>query len=91
MKKALLGVLGFIVIAAGSIYLFRIPLKEMTIEKLVADMFVPADTDTFDPGLAIGDRFPPLLAEYQGQTITDMGEFISDKGMVFMANRSVDW
>ena len=91
MKKALLGVLGIIVVAVASVYLFRAPLQEMALEKMLANMFVSADTDAFDPGLAIGDRFPALLAEYQGQTITDMGEFISDKGMIFMANRSVDW
>ena len=54
-------------------------------------MFVSADTDSFDPGLAIGDQFPPLMAMYQGETISDMGQFIGDKGMIFIANRSVDW
>ena len=91
MKKALLGLLGFVLVTVAGVYLFRTPLKETAIEKLVADMFVAADTDGFEPGLAIGDRFPPLLAQYQDQTITDVGEFISDKGMIFMANRSVDW
>jgi hypothetical protein len=91
MKKALVGVLGALVVVAAGVYLLRAPLKERAIEKMVAEMFVSADTDSFDPGLAIGDRFPLLLAEYQGQEITDMGEFISDKGMIFIANRSVDW
>ena len=91
MKKALLGLLGFVLVTVAGVYLFRTPLQETAIEKLVADMFVAADTDGFDPGLAIGDRFPPLLALYRDQTITDVGEFISDKGMIFMANRSVDW
>ncbi len=91
MKKALLGLLGFVLVTVAGVYLFRTPLQETATEKLVADMLVAADTDGFDPGLAIGDRFPPLLAQYQDQTITDVGEFISDKGMIFMANRSVDW
>jgi hypothetical protein len=91
MKKALLGVLALVVVAVGGVYLYRAPLMDMTLEQLLAGMFVPADTDSFDPGLDIGDRFPPLLAEYNGRTVTDMGEFISDKGMIFIANRSVDW
>ena len=91
MKKIFVGLLGFIVIAAGGVYLFRQPLMEMAGESVTADMFVSADTDSFDPGLAIGEQFPALLASYQGEPITDMGEFLSDKGMIFMANRSVDW
>lgn len=91
MKKVLLGLLGFVVVAVGAVYLFRAPLKEVAIAELVSDMFVEGDTDNFDPGLAIGDRFPPLLASYQGETISDMGEFINDRGMIFIANRSVDW
>jgi hypothetical protein len=91
MKKVLLGFLGFVVVVIGGVYLFRAPIKEAAIAELVSDMFIEGDTDSFDPGLAIGDRFPPLLASYQGETISDMGEFISDKGMIFVANRSVDW
>ena len=91
MKKVLVGALGILVVAVAGAYLLSAPQKEMTLEQRVAEMFVSADTDSFDPGLAIGDRFPLLLAEYQGQELTDMGEFISDKGMIFIANRSVDW
>jgi hypothetical protein len=91
MKKALLAVLALVVIAVGGVYLYRAPLMNSALEQMLAVMFVPADTDSFNPGLDIGDRFPPLLAEYNGQRVTDMGEFISDKGMIFIANRSVDW
>ena len=91
MKKILLGVLGLVVITVGGVYLYRAPLMNSALDQMLAVMFVPADTDDFNPGLAIGDQFPPLLAEYNGQNVTDMGEFISDKGMIFIANRSVDW
>jgi hypothetical protein len=55
------------------------------------DVFIDADTDDFDPGLPIGADFPPIRALYQGQEISDIDQFIRDKGAVFIANRSVDW
>lgn len=55
------------------------------------DVFVSEDTDSFDPGLAIGAQFPPIRALYQGQEIDNIDQFIRDKGAVFLVNRSVDW
>lgn len=57
----------------------------------VGDIFVSADTDAFDPGLPIGSQFPQIRALYQGREITDIDQFMGDKGLVFFANRSVDW
>ena len=57
----------------------------------VGDIFVPEDTDSFDPGLPIGARFPPIRALYRGQEITDVTRFMGEKGAVFFANRSTDW
>ena len=55
------------------------------------DMFVAADTDSYDKGLPIGSTFPSLKALYRGEVVTDLRPFIHDKGMVFIANRSADW
>ena len=55
------------------------------------NVFIPEDTDSFDPGLPIGTSFPPIRALYQGREITDVDQFIRDKGAVFLVNRSVDW
>ena len=55
------------------------------------DVFIDADTDDFDPGLPIGAEFPPIRALYQGREINDIGQFIRDRGAIFIANRSVDW
>ena len=55
------------------------------------DVFISADTDSFDPGLAVGEQFPSIRALYQGQEISDIDAFIRDKGAVFIAQRSVDW
>ena len=91
MKRALVisGATLAVLVAVGA--LFREPLKQMAIDQLTADMFVAADSDSYDPGLAIGERFPALRALHQGNVVSDMGQFIHDRGMVFIANRSVDW
>ena len=91
MKKVLLSIAGVLVIAAGLLYLNRAAMWEIAKERITADMFVAQDDDNFDPGVALGTRFPDLHANYQGETITDTSQFIHDKGMVFIANRSVDW
>jgi len=91
MKKflTLTAVLLALVIALG--YLFREPLKEAAFDRLTRDMFVPADNDDFNPGPAIGSRFPGLRATYQGRAVTLIEEFAGDNGTVFIASRSLDW
>jgi hypothetical protein len=91
MRKFFLGLLGTVGVLAIAGYLFRAPLMEFAMEKITANMFVAADTDDFDPGIAIGERFPPLHTLFRGQGLTDTSPFIGDKGMIFIANRSVDW
>ena len=91
MKKVLLTSLGVLAVVVIGGYIFRGPLLGALYENITSDMFVGADTDAFDPGLAIGDTFPPVRAMRNGKVVEDMGEFITDRGMVFIANRSVDW
>ena len=56
-----------------------------------ANMFVSEVTDTFNPGLRIGARFPAIRALYEGEEITTIDRFIHDRGAIFIAVRSVDW
>lgn len=56
-----------------------------------ADMFISEVTDTFDPGLQIGDRFPAISALHKGEEIMTIDRFIRDRGAIFIAARSVDW
>lgn len=56
-----------------------------------ANMFVSEVTDSFNPGLQIGARFPAIRALYQGEEITTIDRFIHDRGAIFIAARSVDW
>lgn len=80
--------LAFLVIATGFVAL---PCAAQRPALNPDDVFIDADTDSFDPGLPIGAQFPSIRALYQGQEIDDIDRFIRDKGAVFLANRSVDW
>ncbi len=60
-------------------------------EDRFANMFVSEVTDTFNPGLQIGERFPAIRALYQGEEITAIDRFVRDRGAIFIAARSVDW
>ncbi|HIG60364.1 MAG TPA: hypothetical protein EYQ22_05695 [Gammaproteobacteria bacterium] len=66
-------------------------LKQTTHSWLTDSMFVDADSDAFNPGIATGEDFPLLMAVYQGRTVSDLQSFMGDKGMIFIASRSVDW
>lgn len=91
MKKFLIGLLAVVAVGGVGIYLFRAPLMDMVVEQLTADMFVAADTDPYDPGVALGERLPSLLALHQGAEVTDLAAFVGENGVVLYAIRSVDW
>lgn len=91
MKKVLLVIVVLAVLASVAMYLFQEPLKEMAIDKITSDMFIEGDTDAFDPGLPVGTSFPPILASIDGGTVTDVSQYSGSNGLVFIANRSVDW
>ena len=55
------------------------------------DMFISEDTDAFDPGLPIGEQFPPIRALYRGEEVSSIDRFMGEKGAIFIANRSADW
>ncbi|MEM9255373.1 MAG: hypothetical protein AAGA91_07995 [Pseudomonadota bacterium] len=91
MKKTIVTLASLVLLVGGLGFLFRAPLIEFAKAKVTEDMFVADDGDGFDPGLKQGERFPPIRALYQGKTVTSIDPFILDKGMIFIANRSVDW
>jgi peroxiredoxin len=90
MKKTLLVVAALLLLLALG-YLMREPLREFAYARLTQDMFVGADTDDFDPGPALGSRFPGLRATYRGRMINLIEEFSGPRGTVFIASRSLDW
>ena len=91
MKKTALIISAVIVVLLAVGYLYRESLKEAAVAKLTEDMFVAEDADNFDPGPALGSRFPGLRATYQGRDITLVEEFAGGNGTVFIASRSLDW
>ena len=91
MKKSLMGLAVFIMVAAVGVYTFREPLMKQVAERMTADMFVAGDDDAYDPGVSVGESFPAILATRDGAQVTSVAEFMGERGMIFMANRSVDW
>jgi peroxiredoxin len=91
MKKNGLIIAAVIVALLAVGYLYRASLQEAAVAKLTEDMFVAQDADNFDPGPALGSRFPGLRATYQGRDITLVEEFAGETGTAFIASRSLDW
>jgi hypothetical protein len=91
MKKILLVVLGALTVTVLALYLLRQPLLENVAARITQDMFVDADPDDFDPGVAVGERLPPILASFDGESVTSLDRFAGRHGLVFMANRSAVW
>ena len=91
MKRVLLITCCALLTAAALLYLFREPMKQALYARITADMFVAADSDAFDPGPALGSRFPGLRATYRGREVTLLEEFAGKNGTVFIASRSLDW
>ena len=91
MKKDILALIGAVLLLLVSLFAFRGVIFEKYLEEITGKMFVAADRDDFDPGLPTGTLFPPIRASYRGREISDVSEFLGDRGMIFLANRSVDW
>ena len=91
MKKsaAVIAVVLLVLVAVG--YFYRQSLMDAAVGKLTDNMFVGEDADNFDPGPALGSRFPGLRATYQGRDITLVEEFSGKNGTAFIASRSLDW
>lgn len=91
MKRVLIVACAVILGGMALLYLFREPAREAAYERLTQNMFVAADTDAFDPGPALGSKFPGLRARYKGRDITLISEFAGINGTVVIASRSLDW
>jgi len=91
MRTIAPAILLLLLVATALGYVLRQPLQELAYDVLTRDMFVARDTDEFDPGPALGSRFPGLRASYQGRDVTLVEEFAGRNGTVFIASRSLDW
>jgi len=90
-KKILLSIVGVLLLISAAGYVFKEQLWHVVIMFVTKDTFIAADTDSFDPGLAVGESFPDIKAFYNGEEIDSVKDFAYNKGMVFIANRSADW
>jgi hypothetical protein len=70
---------------------FSLGMQSLQAQPNLDNMFLEADTDSFDPGLPIGAQFPAMRALSGGQEINNVEDFFEDKGLVVFAVRSVDW
>ena len=91
VNRILLGVVTTVAVAGGAAYLFREPLMSAASAVLTRDMFVAADEDAFDPGVAEGESFPEIEALHEGRVVRDVRELAGPNGLVFLAVRSADW
>ena len=91
MKKFFIGLLVVLLIGVVGGYMFKEPLMDALVERITGDMFLTADTDDFDPGLEVGQTFPAINAVLDERSLTSVAEFAGPNGLVFVANRSVDW
>ena len=91
MKRALIVIATALLTGGAMLYVFREPLKQFAYDRLTSNMFLAQDNDSFDPGPAIGSRFPGLQATYQGRDVTLIEPFAGPNGTVLIASRSLDW
>jgi peroxiredoxin len=91
MQRVLIVLALVLLLATGLLYVFKDRMKEAAYEQITRDMFIPADTDQFDPGPAMGSRFPGVHALYQGQEVRLLTPFAGEHGTVLVALRSLDW
>lgn len=88
MKCSLVPVAVFVLVAGFSALSVAVAQRAAPTPETV---LIEADPDDFDPGLPVGADFPPIRALYNGQEVDSIDPFIGEKGLVFVANRSVDW
>lgn len=89
-RLALIG-LGLTTVVAGLLWLAGEDIARAVKQQLTSEMFVSSDSDAFDPGLPLGARFPALSARLDAMPVSDVSRLVGDKGMIFIAVRSVDW
>ncbi|MAU91244.1 MAG: hypothetical protein CBD42_002745 [Gammaproteobacteria bacterium TMED182] len=84
--------MGALAISFGVGFLFYgEQIKRAVFQSLTSDMFVSVDDDSFDPGLSVGSAFPLLEATLGEIPVRDLSSLVGDRGMIFIASRSVDW
>ena len=91
MRKILLVLAAACGVALIAGYLYRDELKTAAVDRATANMFVDADTDAYDPGVAIGQPMPAIHALLNGREVSSIDGLMGKRGLLLFVNRSVDW
>jgi peroxiredoxin len=91
MKKALISITGIVSLLVLLGFIFKDTLIQTIYGALTQDMFISEDTDSFDPGSEIGQKFPLIDATFDGKQISSIKSFHGEKGTIFVVSRSLDW
>ncbi|GAB3270393.1 peroxiredoxin family protein [Parahaliea aestuarii] len=91
MQRVLIIFAAILLLAIALLYSNQDRVKEAAYNKLTENMFVAADTDSFDPGPAVGSQFPGIYARYRGDTVRLLTDFAGPQGTAFVASRSLAW
>jgi peroxiredoxin len=91
MKKLLIGFGIVAVVFVGLGFVFKAPLIELAKDAITTDMYVASDTDEFNPGIEVGQKFPAINATFNDANITSLDGFVGTKGTVFVVSRSLMW
>ena len=89
MEKVSKIVVGLILVGIIALAWHREFFSELPYNWFAQNLFVSEDTDSFDPGPAIGSHFPGLQAEYEGERLTLLTKFAGAAGTVLVLLRSL--
>lgn len=78
-------------LALALLYKNQDKVRQAAYDRVTENMFVPADTDDFDPGPAIGSHFPGVHARYRDRVVRQLTDFAGPAGTVLVASRSMSW
>ena len=91
IKKIVIALVAVLVVLVGGAALFKDQLLERLYASLTSDMFVPAATVGYDPGLPVGAALPPVRVLHAGRTVDELRDFAGERGLLLFAVRSADW
>jgi peroxiredoxin len=91
MKKVLIALSLVVGVFVGLGFVFKAQFIELAKDAVTSDMFVVSDTDDFNPGTKIGEKFPAISAIFNDATVTSLTQFTGSRGAVFIVSRSLVW